>query len=314
VSTAPIALFVYRRPDCARAVLASLLKNAEAKDSDIFIFSDAAKTKAVASDVAEVREIVRAVRGFRNVTLVERAENHGLARSIIDGVTTLCNSHGRVIVVEDDLIVAPDFLAFMNWGLDTYAQELRVMQIAGHLFPVEFDASDTAVFLPFVTSWGWATWRRAWEHFDAQARAYEGMRNDAVARRRFDLDDSYPYFRMLEKQLHGEVDSWAIRWYLNVFALDGLVLYPASNLVIHDGWGVAATHTKHDTGFSATAFGHCRVLQKPMHIAIHEEALRAHIGYFRKATKPARWSVMAALRSRASKAFRAFRARPSALG
>jgi hypothetical protein len=308
MATAPIALFVYRRPGCVRAVLESLLQNEQAKASDIFIFSDAPKTPELEKDVADVRDVIRAVRGFRDVTLVERAENYGLARSIIDGVTTLCNSHGRVIVVEDDLIVAPDFLIFMNWGLDHYSSEQRVMQVAGHLFPVAFDTPDDALFLPLATSWGWATWQRAWQHFDPDARGYDILRMDRALRRRFDLDGSYPYFRMLQMQLRGEVDSWAIRWYLNIFLRDGLVLYPKSNLVVHDGWGESATHVKLNTGFSASAVGPEQMLLRPPLPAIHQESLRAHIAYFRNATKPDWWRTFSAICLNATKAIRTFQA------
>ncbi len=90
------------------------------------------------------------------------------------------------------------------------------------------------------TSLGWGTWARAWAHFDPHAAGFAMLRADRGLRRRFDLDGAYPYYELLEQQLRGEVDSWAIRWYLSVFLRNGLTLYPERNLVRHTG--VDGTH------------------------------------------------------------------------
>ena len=111
---APILLFVYNRPQHVCNVVQSLLQNALAAESDIFIYSDAPKSETDGKNVAEVRKYIRTIKGFKTVTLIKRTENWGLARSIIDGVTTQVNRFGRVIVMEDDLIAAPYFLQFMK--------------------------------------------------------------------------------------------------------------------------------------------------------------------------------------------------------
>jgi len=139
-----------------------------------------------------------------------------------------------VIVVEDDLEVSPTFLRFMNAGLERYADNDRVMQISGYQFPVELPPRP--LFFSFPTSWGWATWARAWQHFDADAKGYSALAADKALRHHFDLDGSYPYFEMLERQRKGQVDSWAIRWHLSVFMRDGLVLYPGRSLVRNTGF------------------------------------------------------------------------------
>ena len=114
---APILLFVYNRPEHTRRLISSLLQNQEAAESELFIYADQCKDIASAQSVQEVREYIHTITGFKRVNLIERTENWGLARNIIDGVTTQVNAYGRVIVLEDDLIVAPYFLRFMNDAL-----------------------------------------------------------------------------------------------------------------------------------------------------------------------------------------------------
>jgi GT2 family glycosyltransferase len=106
---APILLFVYNRPEHVRRNIQALLKNELAAESELFIYSDAAKDETSQAAVKEVRAFIRSIQGFKKITITERAENWGLARSIIDGVTTQINRYGRVIVLEDDLVVAPHF-------------------------------------------------------------------------------------------------------------------------------------------------------------------------------------------------------------
>ena len=158
MSCAPVALFVYNRPWHTRQTVAALLANPESAQTPLYIFSDAPKNAAASKVVAEVRSYIRKIDGFKSVAIIEREVNFGLARSIIDGVTQLCEEHGRVIVLEDDLIIFPHFLAYMNAGLERYEHEDRVMQIAGYMFPMKLELAEDALLLPFISSWGWATW------------------------------------------------------------------------------------------------------------------------------------------------------------
>lgn len=241
MSYAPISLFVYNRPWHTRQAVESLLANPGAAHSPLYIFSDAPRGAAASEAVAEVRSYIRSIAGFKTVTIIERETNFGLARSIIDGVTRLCEEYGRVIVMEDDLVTSPNFLSYMNDALTHYENEGRVMQIAGYMFPVSLELEEDALFLPFTSSWGWATWERAWHHFDAKGSGYQRLVDDQNLRLAFDLKGNYRYFRMLESQLRGETDSWAIRWYLSVFLMNGLTLYPKKTLVGNlgfDGSGV----------------------------------------------------------------------------
>jgi len=242
-NTAPIILFTYNRSWHTRQTVEALQRNDLAKESELFIYSDGPKSEADKKSVAEVREYVKSIDGFKQIKLIERESNMGLAKSIIAGVSEILDKYGRIIVLEDDLITSPYFLEYMNNALSLYENNEKVMQISGHMFPVELNADADAVFLPFTTSWGWATWKRAWVHFDADMTGYEKLKSDKALRKKFDLDGGYPYFEMLEHQREGRVDSWAICWYLSVFMKDGLTLFPRETLVQNIGFDGSGTHT-----------------------------------------------------------------------
>ena len=239
MSTAPIALFAYNRPDHVRRTVEALQRNAGAVTSDLHVFSDAPRNPAAAEGVALVRDYIRRIDGFGTVEIVERERNLGLARSIVDGVTRLCHARGKVIVVEDDLITSPSFLGFMNDALAFYEGDSRVISIHGYCYPIA-DLPET-FFLRGADCWGWATWKRGWDLFEP-----DGRKLLIELRRRsltddFDFDGSYPYTRMLEDQTHGKNESWAIRWYASAFLLNKLTLYPGSSLVQNigaDGSGI----------------------------------------------------------------------------
>ena len=153
---APIALFVYNRPGHTQQTVEALLKNELAMESDLFIFSDAAKSSEIEVKVNAVREFIKSISGFRSLTIIERESNLGLANSIIDGVTNLCNEYGQVIVLEDDLVTSPFFLKYMNDGLNYYRDEEQVISIHGYIYPFDAKLPET-FFLRGADCWGWAT-------------------------------------------------------------------------------------------------------------------------------------------------------------
>lgn len=288
--TAPIVLFVYDRPEHTQRAVDALRANSLASASDLVVFSDGPRTEEDLSRVLRVRQFVKTIDGFRNVAIYERGPNLGLAGSVIEGVTRVCQGRGRVIVIEDDLVVAPGFLSYMNAALEHYQEEPQVMQVAGHMFPVDVPVEEDAFFLPFVSSWGWGTWARAWQKFDPDAGGYVQLKQDAVRRKAFDMDGAYDYFSMLEKQLAGKVDSWAILWNLSVFMNAGMVLYPKKTLVENTGFDGSGVHTK---GESLDQLMDMRFLPKRFPIpGIVPAAREAVFDYFR-----ARRTPMARLRA-----------------
>jgi hypothetical protein len=238
----PIALFIYNRPEHTKRMLASLMKCPEFLHSPVYVFCDGPKT-------SEDEPIVQATRTLARKMIEHHAkfemseQNRGPDRSIIEGVSRLCQSHGRVIVFEDDLVVAPNVLHFFNAALERYEQERRVMQISGFIFPLPTLATlKEAFFLPFTTSWGWATWQRSWDVFDPEAMGWEAMKKDSEMHRRFNLDGAYDYYSMLSLQMAQKRSTWDVCWYWSVFKTKGIVLYPPTSHVVNTGFDGSGTH------------------------------------------------------------------------
>ena len=238
---APVLLFVYNRPAHVRRTVEALRANLLAAESDLYVYSDAAKDESSLEAVREVRAYVRHIDGFRSVTVVERPQNWGLARNIIDGVTTHVNRAGRVIVLEDDLITAPYFLTFMNDALEAYKDEPRVGHIQACDFTQDPSLPDTFL-IRWTGSWGWGTWARAWKHFNPDGRA---LLDELLARkldRTFDFDGTYGYTRMLRRQIEGKNNSWAIRWNASLFLRGILSLNVGRSLVQNEGFDGSGTN------------------------------------------------------------------------
>ena len=236
---APIALFTYNRADHTRRAVESLLQNAEAKDSDLFIFSDGPKNEKAVRGVAENREYIHTVTGFKTVTIVEREKNWGLANSLIAGITDVINKYGRVIVVEDDLILSPYFLKFMNDGLEKYKDDDRVGTITGFVPPIEEKLPET-FFLTYFQCWGWATWKRAWDLLETDARPLlKGLR---FKRKKFDVGGGVCNYGNLYCQKVGLVDSWYLRYYASLFLKGKLSLYPGRSVATNEGLDGSGTH------------------------------------------------------------------------
>lgn len=238
---APIALFTYSRADHTRQAVESLLQNAEAKDSDLYIFSDGPKTEEKRAAVEENRKYIHTITGFKSVTIVEREKNWGLANSLIAGITDIINKHGRVIVVEDDLILSPYFLKFMNEALEKYKDEDRIGAISAFVYPVKEKLPNT-FFLKYFNCWGWAIWKRSWDLLEKDTKKL--LYKMRFRRKEFDLGGGAGNYGNLYCQKVGLVDSWWVRLYASLFLLDKLTLYPGVSLSSNRGGDGSGTHTK----------------------------------------------------------------------
>jgi hypothetical protein len=239
-SLAPIVLFVYNRPWHTQQTVKALQRNVLAQESDLFIYCDAAKNDAARQSVYEVRSYVKSIDGFKKITIIERERNWGLAASIIDGVTKIVNQHGKIIVLEDDLVTSIYFLRYMNDALEYYESEPKVMHISGWNFPVDSSGLPETVFFRGSSCWGWATWKSSWRFFEKDAQKLSNVftKDDIY---RFDYDGSAGMWSQVEANLKGLLNTWAIFWYASVFTRKGLCLHPAQSFVKnigHDGSGV----------------------------------------------------------------------------
>lgn len=276
----PIILFVYNRPNHTRCTIEALLLNSQASSSDLIIFSDAARESDNRSAVDEVRAYLETISGFNSVTIHHRPHNFGLSKSIIEGVTNVLSEYECAIILEDDMVTSTHFLSYMNESLEKFAEDERVISIHGYVFPVEQTLPE-AFFLLGADCWGWATWRRGWYLFNSNGRSLLNELKNRSMNNAFDFNGSYGYTNMLENQIKGKNDSWAIRWYASAFLAGKLTLYPGRSLVHNIGNDNSGTHctntTLHDIKLSQTPIDLNNIEVKPS-----EEGRHAFEKYFQK--------------------------------
>ncbi len=244
-SLAPIVFLAYNRPDHTRQVLESLHRNKYADESLLFIYVDgprAGATEETLAAIAAVKKVVREKKWCKEVTIVEAEVNKGLVKSTTGAVTKMVNEFGKVIVMEDDNLVSPGFLTFMNDALDFYEDNSRVMHISAYARP-DLDIAaikEPTYFFYHTTTWGWGTWKRAWDKFTHDAMAVREAVKKKGNIRKLNLDGTFEFFWGLYAVAKKGMNSWNTIWHSVVFLNDGLVLYPKRSLVSnigHDGSG-----------------------------------------------------------------------------
>lgn len=247
---APVIVFAYNRPEHLRRTIEALAKNVYASESELYIYCDGPKAEATEeckSRIAQTREVAHAAEGFKNIHIACADQNKGLANSIIDGVTEVIAKHGRVIVLEDDLLTSPYFLKYMNEGLDNYAFYPAVFTISANRPPLhkmqippsyEYDAFVS--LRPFST--GWATWKDKWQLVDWSLDYLNDLLHHPYQIRSFnrggeDLTD------MLCLQRDHRIDSWAIRYTYAHFAQHAVAILPCVPYVDNIGFDGSGIHS-----------------------------------------------------------------------
>lgn len=238
----PVAFFAYNRPEHTARALNALAACHRRNDFEFFFFADGPRNEEAERGVSQVRQVLgeNAVRFQAQV--IERSENLGLSRSIVSGVSRLCESHGRVVVLEDDLVVSPDFLHFMASALDHYEGIPEVMQVGAYTIAPPRDLEIDSFLLPVTTTWGWGTWARAWERFSWTPEDWPDTRTDVAWLSRFQIGGAGSYVSMLEDRLAGRNDSWGILWWYAVSRNNGQVVYPRQTLVWNGGFDGSGVH------------------------------------------------------------------------
>ena len=252
---APIILFVYNRPEYTKRTVEALKRNEHASESELFVFADGPKEDASEEQhnkIRQVREYISSIEGFKNVHIELSDKNKGLAESIINGVTKIVNLYGRVIVLEDDMITSPYFLQYVNQSLDLYELNENVVCINGFNLLKDAPIKDRTYFQYGADCGGWATWERGWRMFNTNTRDLQKqILSNRWLRKIFTYNGTYPYLEMLQDQIEGKIDSWAIRWYASAVISQKLCLYPTKSLIQNIGFG-DGTHTHDSNAYEAT--------------------------------------------------------------
>jgi|GEM_PF-484341 ubiquinone/menaquinone biosynthesis C-methylase UbiE len=278
---APIVLFVYIRPAHTRQTLESLMQCDLADQSDLYIYSDGPKHDAsedAIKNLNTVRAILHEKQWCKNVHIIEYETNKGLPNILPSTVTRLTEKFGKIIVLEDDLILSKGFLTFMNEGLDLYEHEERVMHISGFVYPSSVELPET-FFLRLSSGWGWGTWHRAWKFFNPSPTVLLKELVSEEASLEFDYDGHYAYKQMLQNCAEGPWKYWDIRWYASVFIKQGLCLHPGKSLVRNIGHDNSGEHCGESRLLSEQPIA-SSIKVSPIPLEYSENGKKAFIEYF----------------------------------
>lgn len=245
MNLAPIILFVYNRPWHTQKTVEALQECEMSIESDLYIFADGPKDDAsdeTRQKIAEVQQYIHSIDGFKSIHIQESPTNKGLANSVISGVKMVMEKYGKVIVVEDDIVAHPFFLRFMNDALEFYAKDHRIYSIGGnnYNFSIPRSYKKDIYIVHRSESWGWATWKDRWDSVDWSIHDGKEFFSRKKKQKKFNRGGS-DMSDMLQAQLHGDIDSWAIRWDYHLYKHDAYCLRPVKTLVENiglDGTGI----------------------------------------------------------------------------
>jgi hypothetical protein len=242
----PIVLFVYNRPFHTQRVLDGLANNPESKQSILYVYCDGAKPNSsneMLHNISKTRNVIQSEKRFKDIIIVMRSTNLGLATSIISGVSEVVKKHGKVIVMEDDILPMKGFLNYMNSALNLYEmnEEVGCVHAWNYYFPIN-TIKDSTFFLKGADCWGWGTWKRAWDLFESNGSL---LLNEILSNNleyEFDRKNIHPFTNMLRDQIEGKNNSWAIRWHASLFLNNKLCLHPTYAIVKNIGFDDSGEH------------------------------------------------------------------------
>lgn len=253
---APIALFVYNRFSHVKKVIGAIKKNSLAKKSKIYIFSDFSKSYKDQIKINEIRRYIKKIKGFKKLKIIERKKNYGTSKNIITGLNYIFKKYQKCIIIEDDILVSKIFLHQMNYFLNKYNYNNKISSIEGYMYPVVFSNNvPEYYFLKGSGCWGWGTWKKSWKNYEGSTRKLiKKFNNNKSLIRDFNYNNSYPYYKMLLKQLKTNRESWAIKWYASNFLKGNHTLYFRNSLVKNIGLDSTGVNCKIDYDINQKKF------------------------------------------------------------
>ena len=213
------------------------------------IFVDGAKSNTDIPSVAQVKAYLEKLKlQYPHIQLFISEKNLGLASSIIEGMTKVFQVYSCAIVVEDDLVLSPHFLNFMNKSLIRFENEKKISSIVGYSYPLG-NGLPELLCQRGAECWGWATWKEKWEKYfekDAKALLLKIKVDDLYA---LNVYNGYDYHGMLKACAEGKNQSWAIRWHVGNFVNHQYSVYPARSYVQNLGFDSSGTHCTAEKNF-----------------------------------------------------------------
>jgi len=275
----PVLLFGYNRSKHFSRAWQALAENVEASRTELYVFLDGAKISENIFEIKKTRKEAKKIRGFKKIYYYEAPYNLGLSQSILSGINRISAFEKSWIILEDDLVVGKHFLSYMHDALSFYEKNNNVASIHGYVYPISRKLPET-FFLRGADCWGWGSWNRAWSKFDGDGKRLLSKLLKSPLKELFTFKGSASYLKMLEEQIQGKNDSWAIRWYASAFLAGMFTLYPGKSLVQNIGLDASGTHCERSSKYDTELF-QGRINVRPQAVTESKDAREAFEQFFR---------------------------------
>lgn len=247
---APIGLSTYVRLQHLQKAVAGLKQNELARESELFVFSDGPKPDDV-EKVAAVRRYLRTIDGFNRVRIIERKTNSRIKNNR-GGMRLLLDRYGKAIFLEEDVVVAPGFLTFMNQALDKYEKNSNVFSVTGYCPPITIPADYPydVFFMKRCSAWGFGIWR---DRFDSiryiTPDEYERFAADSNRVKEFVDEGGEDLMLLLKADAYGKIDAGDVKAMYAQFLTDQYTVYPRQALTVNIGFDGTGTYCDATTRF-----------------------------------------------------------------
>jgi len=240
----PILITIFNRPETTRRLVEALAK---VRPEVIYVIADGARKEKA----GETEKCTATRKIFDEIgwpCIVHKKffdDNHGCDPTIEAGVNWLFENEETGIILEDDCVPDPTFFTFAAEMLEKYKDDTRVMHINGSNFQNDAIRGDGSYYFSrYSHSWGWATWRRAWQKYESKLKTFpEFTRSGSLDNIVQKPAENKFWLSFFKKIYEGKFPFWDSRWTYSIWSSGGTCITPNQNLIDNIGWGSDATHT-----------------------------------------------------------------------
>lgn len=239
----PIAFCIFNRPNVTQRVFRAI---ANAQPKRLLIIGDGARPNrpGEADLVRQTRGIIGQIDWPCEVTTHFSETNLGCKHRMASGIEWAFEQSDELIILEDDCLPHPSFFDYCEAMLQRYRDDNRIMMISGDNFQPHIRSQSSYYFSRWPHIWGWASWRRAWSHFDVNISTWPQLKTTRQLETIFGSDEEYCYWEsLLDRQHAGQIDTWDFPWAYAVWKNNGMTILPETNLISNLGFAESATHT-----------------------------------------------------------------------
>jgi hypothetical protein len=243
----PILFLIFNRLDKTKQVFERIR---EASPSKLYIASDGSRDNREGEDekVNAVREyVLKSIDWDCEVKTLFREKNLGCGKAVSQSITWFFQNEEMGIILEDDCVPSISFFSYCRELLEKYKDDTRIYHITG-FNPLTYTKTPYSYYFARIQHcWGWATWRRAWNHYNFDIIGL----NDFISKNKINVIfnrsvDRHYWLDIFKRMENHEIDTWDYQWTYAIFYNKGICINPAKNLVTNIGFGAEATHTTDD--------------------------------------------------------------------